>query len=82
MIDTETQELIVDVSQGNHGALRVACNAVNDGRTDIVKRCQELEIKGPKVWLAFRDLGDDTLSTFYATVESADIKERLAAIGY
>lgn len=76
------RELIIAVSKALPGPVIVASQAIIDGRRDIVERMYTLGIVGSSMYVAYKEIGDGTLSTLYDTIMDADIKEKLAALGY
>jgi hypothetical protein len=75
-------EIMIDLSQGNPGALGVVSSVYKEGRMDVLMSCLTLDIRGPSIWILYKDLGDETLETFYKNVFTEDVKQRLAAVGY
>lgn len=75
-------DLMLEVGDGVIGALSLVKRLVMDGRRDIVEKMRDLGITGSAVWISYKDLGDQTLETLIANIESADIKDRLAKLGY
>lgn len=75
-------EVMVDLAQGNPGALNVVSGIYNEGRMDVLMSCLTLDIKGPSIWILYKDLGDETLETFYDNIFKEDVKQRLSAVGY
>jgi hypothetical protein len=79
---SDHEDLLVQVCDGNPGALRLCIELVHAGHLGTVKRMLQLGITGPRVWLAFKDLGDSTLERLVETIESADLIARLTDLGY
>lgn len=78
----DDRTLVIRVSDGNPGAARLCCELLSVGRRDIVEKMREKLIIGPRVWLTYKDLGDESIERLIENVESEDIVERLIALGY
>ena len=76
------EELAAEVCAGNRGALTVIVGTLKGGRRDVIERCYTLGLRGPHLWLLFKDLGDQTLETFWTNVEAEDVAAKLEALGY
>lgn len=75
MITEADKTNIVAFCEGNPGALRVLCSAVqllhhNDDSVDqFFKALTELDIRGPQIWVAYKDHCDEELITFIYRVK-------------
>ena len=76
------RELTIDIGQGNPGAVLVACEMLNSGNRASLEKAHTLGLFAERLWLAYKDLGDQTIPTLVTTIESEDIKQRMAALGY
>lgn len=77
------RDLVIAVSKGNPGALRVAVKMIHSGRRADVEKLAALGIVGPRVWIAYKDLGDQTYETLSANLEDGPaLVAKLAALGY
>ena len=75
-------EVMIDLSKGNPGALSVVSSIYKEGRMDVLMSCLTLDIKGPSIWILYKNLGDETLETFYKNIFAEDILQRLSEVGY
>lgn len=78
------QEQIVALSKGNPGALRVCCELVKAGRADLLTALERRGIRGPAIWLAFKDFGDETIPTMIAVLDNTPeiLVSSLRKLGY
>lgn len=75
-------ELALAVGDRVPGGLVVASTLIREGRRPLAERLHALGIKGSAVWIVWKDLGDQTIETLERNLESEDLKQRLAALGY
>jgi hypothetical protein len=75
-------DLAIAISAGNPGAISVVVPTLKAGHRDTLERCLSLDITGPKIWILYKDMGDQTIETFVDNVAAEDVKEKLAALGY
>jgi hypothetical protein len=77
-----TIDTILRICGGNPGAINTCSRLVQAGHAETVLAMERLGLRGPDVWIAYKDLGDVTLETLVETIASADIVQRLGALGY
>lgn len=78
----EQVKLVKQLAAGNIGAFRVCSNLASQSRYALLAKLEELDIRGPKIWLAYKDLGGGTYDGMEEAVFSLDILDKLAAFGY
>lgn len=67
---TEEKESILDLAQGNPGALRVLADASQlDGFDKLITNLKSTHAYGPRIWLLFKDINKEDLGSF---VQSSD----------
>lgn len=74
--------IALKVAEGNPGALRVCGELLKAGREDVLILMDLKGIRGCRVWLAFKDLGDQTIPTLIKTLEADDLEDRMTKLGY
>lgn len=81
-ITPEQESIVIAASEGNMGAITVSMGLINAGRFDVLRTLHKNGITGVKLWLSFKDLGDQTIDTLVSNVEAGNLVQRLAALGY
>ena len=65
------EDAVVELSDGNPGALNVLISLVNTGNPDVLLVLDELEIYGPKIWLLYKDLAGEEIINMFALLDAA-----------
>ena len=77
------RDLVVELCRGNPGALRVSMELIKSGHRETAEKLLTLGIVGPRVWLCYKDLGDETIATLIANIAAHEnLVSRLTALGY
>ena len=74
--------LVLDLADGNIGALRVCAYLASKYRFGVLKKMDELGLRGQDIWLAYKDLGGETYDGLEKVIFTADLCSRLKALGY
>ncbi len=74
--------LVVTLADGNIGALRVCSDLAKEERYELLQELHDKGLRGPTIWVAYKDIGGETYDGLEEAVLAADITERLAALGY
>lgn len=72
------------VAKGNPGAFRVCIEIMQSGRDDLLKTLDGLGIRGPALWMAYKDFGDETVGTLIRRLDDdrEALLESLRGTGY
>ncbi len=63
------QDLIVDLAEGNPGALSVLIDIVKRGRADLLLVLRDHEIRGSQIWTTFKDENGEDLESMMMHLE-------------
>lgn len=78
----EQIELVKKLAAGNIGAFRVCSDLATQSRYALLDKLEELQLRGPRIWIAYKDIGGETYDGMEEAVFSADIMDKLAVLGY
>lgn len=66
---------ILEMSEGNPGALRVLCELLKYKGLESVVKLQDMNIKGTRIWLCYKDLCRCDLHKLYNLIISGELAE-------
>ena len=81
-LDSDLTEMMFQMSEGNPGALTVLIGLLKDdlisGMIDVL-HLDDMGMRGPQIWVAFKDHCKSDIPTFRAALKSRD-KEMIATV--
>jgi len=77
-------DLCLRVGVGVPGALNVSAALCNDGHVEAVRALDQAGIRGPAVWVGFKDVCGRNLPAFaqHITDDLDGLRRKLAELGY
>jgi hypothetical protein len=66
------KELVVEMCEGNYGAINVLMMLVANGRPEMVVTLNEMEIRGSQIWVAYKDHCRQNLFEFMQQIAARD----------
>ena len=71
MMTTDERNAILDLAQGNPGALRVLADASQlEGFSKLMSNLKDAQAYGPRIWLLFKDINKENLGAFIQSSDS------------
>ena len=78
-----TEDNMIRMAAGNIGALSVLATCIKTNRHDIIEHLDKGGFRGPGIWLAWKDCGDETLPTRDENTQDIErLTSKLRALGY
>lgn len=81
-IDTEVRDTIIDLAEGNPGAVTVLSQIARqrpNESDDLFDTLAAMNLRGSRIWLGYKDYCGEDLTEFISCVESGD-EEMIALI--
>lgn len=77
-----SSRLIADMSRGNPGATRVLVDLTRDFGPGLMEPLQKSEIRGPEIWLLYKDVCGENMDTLAQALSDGGALEKLEACRY
>ena len=67
--DLTLQAAVIDLASGNPGALSVLMELINTNRSDLILYLYEEEIRGPDLWIWYKDQNGEDIDELAKDIE-------------